>query len=47
MILFAFDMFTIYPNFIISGIVWRLDTLIVSLFLEFFEIIEVFVVNGY
>ena len=46
-ILFSFDMFATQINFITQGIVLRLDSFIVNLFLKFLGMIKILLVNGY
>ena len=46
-VLFGFDIFAIQPNFITRGIASRLDALIISLFLKFLAMIEVFTSDNY
>ena len=45
--MFGFDIFGIQPNFIAGGIASRLDAFIVSLFLKFLGMVEVFAANDH
>ena len=44
---FSFNKFAIQSNFIIGGIVFRLDTCNISLVLKFLSMVEVFFANNY
>ena len=47
LVAFGLDIFGIQPNFIAGSIASRLDAFIMSLFLKFLGIVEVFVVNDH
>ena len=45
--MFGLDIIAIQSNFIAKGVASRLDSLIVSLFLKFLGMVEVFLANNY
>ena len=46
-VLLDLDVFTIQPNFLVEDITPRLDPIILSLFLKFLGMVEVFLANNY
>ena len=45
--MFDFDIFAVQPNFITKIIVFRLNAFIISPFLKFLSIVEVFLANNH
>ena len=43
----SLNLFAVQPYFVTGGIVSRLNTFIVGLFLEFLSVLEVFLANNY
>ena len=45
--MFGLDVFAIQPNFFARGVALMFDSLIVSLFLKFLSMVEIFLANNY
>ena len=46
-VMLSFDVFAIQPNFLVGGVASRFDFLIVSLFLKFLGMVEIFSANNH
>ena len=46
-VVFGLNIFAVQPNFLAGGVAPRLNSLVMSLFLKFWGMVEIFLANNY